>query len=68
MLFGAFLLHLLLSALFRIDVDTTLAVSVSAICSPPFVGVAAVAIGNRRVIAAGITTGSSATPRETTWA
>ena len=56
-LFGAFLLHILLSALFRIDVDTTLAVSVSAICSPPFVGVAAVAIGNRRVIAAGITTG-----------
>ncbi|HOX13567.1 MAG TPA: DUF819 family protein [Spirochaetia bacterium] len=56
-LFGAFLLHVLLSALFRIDVDTTLAVSVSAICSPPFVGVAAVAIGNRRVIAAGITTG-----------
>lgn len=56
-LFGAFLLHVLLSALFRIDVDTTLAVSVSAICSPPFVGAAAVAIGNRRVIAAGITTG-----------
>lgn len=56
-LFGAFFLHILLSALFRIDVDTTLAVSVSAICSPPFVGVAAVAIGNRRVIAAGITTG-----------
>ena len=56
-LFGAFLLHILLSALFRVDVDTTLAVSVSAICSPPFVGVAAVAIGNRRVIAAGITTG-----------
>lgn len=56
-LFGAFLLHILLSALFRIDVDTTLAVSVSAICSPPFVGAAAVAIGNRKVIAAGITTG-----------
>jgi len=56
-LFGAFVLHILLSALFRVDVDTTLAVSVSAICSPPFVGVVAVAIGNRRVIAAGITTG-----------
>lgn len=56
-LFGAFLLHILLSVVFRVDVDTTLAVSVSAICSPPFVGVAAVAIGNRRIIAAGITTG-----------
>ncbi|HSV56857.1 MAG TPA: DUF819 family protein [Magnetospirillaceae bacterium] len=56
-LFGAFLLHILLSILFRVDVDTTLVVSVSAICSPPFVGIAAVAIGNRRVITAGITTG-----------
>ena len=50
-------LHLLLSKLFRVDVDTMLVTSVSAICSPPFVGMVAISLKNRRVIAAGITTG-----------
>ncbi len=56
-LFGAFLLHALLCAIFRIDVDTMLIVSTSAICSPPFVGVVAVALKARKLIVPGITTG-----------
>ncbi len=56
-LFGSFLLHAALCALFNIDVDTMLIVSVSAICSPPFVGVAAVSIKARKLILPGITTG-----------
>ncbi len=56
-LFGAFILHALLCAVFKIDVDTMLIVSTSAICSPPFVGVVAVAIKARKLIVPGITTG-----------
>jgi len=56
-LFGSFVLHAALCALFKIDVDTMLIVSVSAICSPPFVGVAAVSIKARKLILPGITTG-----------
>lgn len=56
-LFGSFVLHVALCALFKIDVDTMLIVSVSAICSPPFVGVAAVSIKARKLILPGITTG-----------
>ncbi len=50
-------LHLALARLFRIDVDTMIVTSTAAICSPPFVGMVAVSIGNRAVIAAGITAG-----------
>jgi uncharacterized membrane protein len=56
-LFGSFLLHVLLCAIFKIDVDTMLIVSTSAICSPPFVGVVAVALKARKLIVPGITTG-----------
>lgn len=56
-LFGSFILHAALCAIFRIDVDTMLIVSTSAICSPPFVGVVAVAIKARKLIVPGITTG-----------
>lgn len=55
--FVSLTLHLLLSKLFRVDVDTMLITSVSAICSPPFVGMVAISLRNRQVIAAGITTG-----------
>jgi uncharacterized membrane protein len=51
------LLHLGLARLFRIDVDTMIVTSTAAICSPPFVGMVAVSIRNRAVIAAGITAG-----------
>lgn len=56
-LFGSFILHALLCAIFKIDVDTMLIVSTSAICSPPFVGVVAVSIKARKLIVPGITTG-----------
>ncbi len=55
--FGSLLLHLLLCRAFRIDVDTMILTSTSAICSPPFVGMVAVAIRNTALIPAGITTG-----------
>ena len=51
------LLHLVLARLFGIDVDTMIVTSTAAICSPPFVGMVAVSIGNRAIIAAGITAG-----------
>jgi uncharacterized membrane protein len=54
---GSFLLHALLCAIFKIDVDTMLIVSTSSICSPPFVGVVAVSLNARRLIVPGITTG-----------
>lgn len=56
-LFGSFFLHVVLCAIFKIDVDTMLIVSVSAICSPPFVGLAAVSLKARKLILPGITTG-----------
>ena len=37
-LFGSFILHAVLCSIFRVDTDTMLVVSVSAINSPPFVG------------------------------
>lgn len=55
--FVSLTLHLLLCRVFRVDVDTMLITSVSAICSPPFVGMVAISLKNRQVIAAGITTG-----------
>ena len=54
---GSFLLHALFCRLFRIDADTFIITSVSAICSPPFVPVAAAAVKNRAVILSGLTTG-----------
>ncbi|MGM0675333.1 MAG: DUF819 family protein [Spirochaetota bacterium] len=51
------LLHLALARIFRIDVDTMIVTSTAAICSPPFVGMVAVSIGNKAIIAAGITAG-----------
>lgn len=56
-LFGSFILHAALCAFFKIDVDTMLIVSTSAICSPPFVGLVAVSLKARRLILPGITTG-----------
>ena len=54
---GSLLLHVLLSALFRIDTDTTLAASISLICSPPFVPVVAGAVKNKQIIGPGIAVG-----------
>lgn len=54
---GALLCHMLLSAIFRIDTDTTLVTSISLICSPPFVPVMAGALNNRAVLGPGIAVG-----------
>lgn len=50
-------LPLLLSAIFRIDVDTVIITSVAAICSPPFVPMVAGALKNREIIVSGLTAG-----------
>lgn len=56
-IFGSMILHSILCAIFRIDVDTFLVTSVSAVCSPPFVPVVAASLKNRFVLISGITTG-----------
>ncbi|MEE8441912.1 MAG: DUF819 family protein [Spirochaetia bacterium] len=56
-LFGSLFMHILLCRIAGIDVDTMIVTSTAAICSPPFVGMAAVAIRNRAIISAGITAG-----------
>ena len=50
-------LHALMCRLFKVDTDTFIITSVSAICSPPFVPVVAYGLKNREVIISGITTG-----------
>jgi len=50
-------LHVILSAVFRVDADTHLITATSFIYSPPFVPVVAAAIGNRKVIVSGIVVG-----------
>ena len=51
------LLHALLSKLCKIDTDTFIVTSVSAVCSPPFVPAVAAALGNNAVLATGLATG-----------
>lgn len=55
--FGAVFIHALLCRAFNIDTDTFLITSVSSICSPPFIGVAATALKNKEIILSGLTTG-----------
>lgn len=56
-IFLSMIFHLLLCRLFKIDVDTMMVSSTAAICSPPFVGVVATTIGNKKIIAPGIAAG-----------
>lgn len=56
-LFGTFLLHIILSAIFKIDSDTTLIVATAMICSPPFVPVVAGTLKNREIIISGLSVG-----------
>lgn len=51
------LLHALLSKIFKIDTDTMIITSVSAICSPPFVPAVAAALNNNAVLVSGLATG-----------
>jgi uncharacterized membrane protein len=55
--FGSLALHAALCRLARIDVDTFLVTSVSAICSPAFVPLVARSLGNPGLLLSGITTG-----------
>ena len=56
-IFGSLLLHALLCRIFKIDTDTMIITSTSAICSPPFVPVVANALKNREIILSGLYTG-----------
>lgn len=56
-IFGNMFLHALLCKLAKIDSDTMIVTSVSAICSPPFVPVVAAALNNNAVLISGLTTG-----------
>ena len=56
-LFGSLIIHVLLSAAFRIDVDTTLGIATAAIFSPPFVPAVASAIKNKEIVASGLAAG-----------
>lgn len=55
--FGTLLLQVLISIPLKIDADTTIIVSTSAICSPPFVPVVAGALKNKEIVFSGVTTG-----------
>ena len=56
-IFGTLFLHALLSAIFKIDTDTTIITTTALICSPPFVPVVAAGIKNKEVIISGLTVG-----------
>lgn len=55
--FGSMTLHAILCMIFKIDTDTFIITSTSAICSPPFVPVVASALKNKTIILSGLTTG-----------
>lgn len=54
---GSLVLHALLCKLTRVDSDTFMVTSVSAICSPPFVPMMSKALHNPNVLLSGMTTG-----------
>jgi uncharacterized membrane protein len=56
-IFGSLFLHALFCRLAKIDADTFIITSVSAICSPPFVPVVAGALKNKAILISGLTTG-----------
>jgi len=56
-IFGSLMIHALLAKVFRIDSDTLIVTSVSAICSPPFVPVVVSGLKNREVLISGLITG-----------
>ncbi len=56
-IFGNMFLHAFFCKLAKIDSDTMIVTSVSAICSPPFVPAVVKALGNNGVLISGLTTG-----------
>jgi uncharacterized membrane protein len=55
--FGSLLVQVILSKIFKVDVDTLMITSTAFICSPLFVPVVAGALKNREVIVSGLTVG-----------
>ncbi len=55
--YGSLAVHLVLSAIFRIDTDTTIITATALIFSPPFVPVVAAALKNKAIIISGLTAG-----------
>jgi uncharacterized membrane protein len=55
--FGSVIVHVILSAIFKIDTDTTIITITALSTSPPFVPVVAAALKNKEVIVMGITIG-----------
>jgi uncharacterized membrane protein len=55
--FGSMLIHVVLSAIFKIDTDTTIITITALSTSPPFVPVVASALRNKNIIVMGITIG-----------
>lgn len=55
--FGSMILHAGFCRIMKIDTDTFIITSVSAVCSPPFVPVVAKALNNKEIILSGLTTG-----------
>ena len=56
-MFGALIIHLLLSLIFKIDADTTLITSTAGVYGPAFIGPVAESLGNREVIMSGLVSG-----------
>lgn len=56
-IFGSLLMHVLLSAIFKIDTDTVIITSTALICSPPFVPAVAGALKNKEIVVPGLTVG-----------
>ncbi len=56
-MYGTIIVHVLLSAIFRIDTDTTVITITAMLFSPPFVPVVAGSIKNKDIIIPGITVG-----------
>lgn len=54
---GTFILHMIFSAIFKIDADTTIITTAALIMSPPFVPAVAGALKNREILISGITVG-----------
>lgn len=55
--FGALLVHALLSVIFKVDADNMIIISVALSMSPPFVPVIAAALKNREIILSGLFVG-----------
>ncbi|MBN1925028.1 MAG: DUF819 family protein, partial [Prolixibacteraceae bacterium] len=55
--FGSMIVHIILSAIFKIDTDTTIITITALSMSPPFVPVVAGALKNKTIIVTGITIG-----------